>query len=239
MTTPSTTTEFSVSKLCALAYRQCAIIGPYQSPSTQQIQAAIDVFSFVNDDLQAEGLVARVVEFRNVTMTQNVSQYTMATDVIDVVNNAMFIDAGQPLNAATGETLVRLITRQEWQELSAKGAFDRPTMYYPHRTADAVVVYVWPIPSASQNGATIRFEVQRLRTDVSDGGTNADYERYWNKCLIYTLAYHLAIANALPAGRIGILKGEAREALEKCKARSFQQGPSRMKLTHRTSWGRS
>ncbi len=85
--------------------------------------------------MQAEGLRARAIDFKNVTLVSGTSDYVLTTDVIDVIGDAMFIDPDQvDVNHATGEVPIVAIGRDDWQLLSDKSMEGRPTMFYWHRS---------------------------------------------------------------------------------------------------------
>jgi hypothetical protein len=232
----STNFEFNVGEICKLAYRNAGLLSPYQGVSDPLAGAARDALQLVVNASQAKGLFARVVEFTNVTLASGTSRYTLATSILDVAGDGAFIPVGQSLTAASGEMPVASMQRDEWQGLSAKNVTSRPTRYYAHKTASAVELRLWPTPSSTEDGATVRFQTHRFRADVRDAAATVDYERYWTQYLVLALAAELSRQNSMPMERVLELKASAREALEECKAQSKQRGPEQLTVSCRTGW---
>lgn len=236
----STTFEFDIGQICLQAYRDAGLVSVYQGLNESQSSAARDVLQRIVNGSQAKGLFARVVEFVNVTLVAGTWAYTLSASVLDVIGDAMFIPVGQsvtapPSTSATSETAIQMVQRDRWNNISNKATTGRPTLYYPHRTASTVELRLWPVPSSTEAGATVRFQTHRFRADVRDANATVDYERYWTDYLILALASGLARQHSL-MDRYGMLKKEADEKLDECKAYSKQRGPQRIVLGHRSAW---
>lgn len=228
---------FNVTKIELMAYRTAALISATQNMTLQQAQAANDALALICDSADTIGNVARVVEMLNVTLATGTFVYSMPTNVLDVVSRAMYLDPTQTdITKASGETPVDWISRDRWQELASKNSTGRPLFYYADRTSDTTKVNIWPVPSATENLGTIRFQVYLIRADVTDGNATLDFERYWTEYFVYALAAKLAFENALPLDRVGALEQKAESRKQACKARSRQQGPQMAVLSHRTAW---
>lgn len=242
LTVSSTATfEFDIGAICLQAYRDAGLVSIHQGLTETQSSAARDLLQRIVNGSQAKGLFARVVEFYTVTLVTGTWAYTFPTNILDVLGDAMFIQAGMsvtapPSTSATNETVVQMVQRDRWNGISNKSATGRPTMYYPHRTASHVEARIWPVPSTTENAASIRFQTHRFRADVRTATATVDYERYWTDYLILALGSGLARQHSL-MDRYGMLKREAEEKLEECKAYSKQRGPQRVTLGHRTAWG--
>lgn len=230
----STAVEFKISDLVLLAYRESALVGPYQDVTTEQQAWAAKLLQLIVDKLSTKGLFAKTVEFVNVALTSGTFQYTVDADAVDIIGAGAYIDPSQAdLTKASGETPVLPILRDEWQMLTAKDSTGRPVKYYLHRDASPPVIYLWPIPSSSEAGGHIRFEKHRLRASNLDPTKTADFERYWSLYFVFALAERLSFGSALPMDRVAYLNGKAEQALADCIAYSKQRPIQRFVIRHR------
>lgn len=235
----STSFTFTIGQIVTIAHRQAALISAYQSPTTQQVSSALDEFEILVNEAQAKGLFARTVDFYNLTpLVQNQFLYTPGSSsvtVLDVVGAGMYIDPTEAdITRASAETQVLPMSREQWQELSGKGSTGRPTMYYPHRINDQIQLYIWPMPSASEAGGTIRFQIHRYRADVRDANSTVDFERFWTGWLTAELAARLAMNSGMSLQRVQMLQGTAAMKLRDCRAMSNQRTSQQFVARHRT-----
>jgi hypothetical protein len=228
-----------IDEVVARAYRRAGLLNEQQSPSTAQKNNGRLLLSDIVDKLSAEGVFMRQVQYRNVTMVSGQNQYVMTEDVIDVIGNGAYVDPTQsqaPFSAAS-ETPVVMKDRDTWQGLSSKTAQSRPTLGYFARNAPLSTLFLWPTPSASENGGYIRFQFQVQRPDLSVGTNTLPFERYWTAYFVWALAAVLAFDNSLPLDRVQLLSGEAAANLASCKGYSKQNVSMRVSINHPTGWG--
>ncbi len=232
------TRQMDIGKICLMGYRLPGLVNENQSLTDVKAVVAKDFLETIIDALQAEGLRARAIEFRNLTLVEGVNFYTLDTDLLDVIGDAMFIEADETdLDQAAGETPLVMIGRDEWQLLSDKSATGRPTMFYVHKTASPPEVRLWPIPDAQSSG-TIRFQIHRLAADSNNSANTVDLERFFTQYLIWELAHQLAAHNSLNMGRVNYFGSMARQKLEICKSYAGQRTNSQFVVRHRTGWSR-
>jgi hypothetical protein len=232
MTVATTSThEFDVGKICRLAYMEAGLLNPLQELAEAQAAAARDVLEVITRSVDTEGMFTRVVEFAEVTLATGITTYSLSADVVEVAGAGMYIDPTDTSPAAA-ETIVKPVSRETWQEISAKNASARPVWVYFDRSTSPGSVKVWPIPSSSENGGTLRLQVQRLRADVNSATVTMDFERYWTEYLIKKLAATLGRHNTLNLGRIQELEAMAADLLRKCKAKSHSQVNQQFVVRH-------
>jgi hypothetical protein len=236
---------FDINLIVSTSYKLAGLVEVNQGEGSPEWTAKATLgrtlLDMILDGLQAEGVAARTVIFRNVTLVAGTFEYTMQSDILDVVGDAMYIDPAQVAidpTKAQGETLVKQINRDEWQRLSNKGAEARPNMYFPLRTND-FVVRLWPVPGASEAGGQIRFQMQQYTADAFDGTKDVDLRPFWHRYLSYELATDLSVANSLPVERISLLRKQAKELKEKARAFANQHGSNFIHIQHDTGWQRS
>ncbi len=231
------TRELDIQRICTRAYQLAGLLNESQSLTPDKGAFARDILGNIIDEMQAHGLRARAVAFRNVTLVAGTYIYSMDTDVLDVVGDAMYIDPDEAdLTKAAGEVPVVMIGRDEWQLLSDKSATGRPVMYYVHRTASPPEVRFWPIPDADSAG-TVRFQVHQLAANSNDSSKTLDLERVYSQYIIWELCHHICLANSLHQqasyyGKMAMMK------LELCKSFAAQRSPAQLVLRHPTGWSR-
>ncbi len=199
-----------------------------------------DLLDTIVDSLQAEGVAARPVIFRNVSLVAGTFEYAMQSDVLDIIEDGMYIDPSQVsagVTKAQGETLVKQIDREAWHRLSNKGAEGRPSLFLALRNVD-FVVRVWPVPAAADDGGQIRFQMHQLYADTLDGTKEVDLRPYWNRYLIFQLAHDLAVSNSLTVERCSYLNKRAGELSLYARAYANQRPPNYAHISHSTGWGK-
>lgn len=226
-----------IGKVCLRAFQLAGERNMSQQLSADQGAWARDAIGNIIDELQAHGLRARAVEFRNLSLISGTYIYTMGTDVLDVVGDAMYIDPTQTdLTKASGEVPIVMMGRDQWQLLSSKSATGRPVMYYVHRTGDQPQIYLWPIPDSS-NAGTIRFQVHLLAADSNDSSKTLDLERVFTRYITWQLAHEICLANSNQQ-QARYYGEQAMAMLSMCKSFSAQRSAARVVLSHRTGWNR-
>ena len=170
---------------------------------------------------------------QNVTLAAGTATYTLPATVFDVIENGAYIRAGDSVTAASAELPVIQKDIEAWQALGTKAASGPPTLFYVDKSVFPIRVTLWPTPD---DAGTIRFQMHRLLSDVSDGNATVDLERFWTQYLLWELAHQLASASSQPDAKCGRLHGTAMEYRQRAKAASNQHVPSLVYLDHATTW---
>lgn len=229
--------DLSIARISLLAFRQASIVGPYQGITQEQQSWASDLLDVLVNETHTRGAFAKAVAFETIELQQGIFKYTVSADALDIIGPAMFIDNTQTnLEQATAETPVTPMVRDEWQTLSTKSASARPQRYYLHRELTPPEIYLWPVPSASEHLAHIRFEKHRLRRTNSDASKTMDFEQYWHSYFVYRLAQEIAFSSAMPMERVSYLAKQAGEALAYCSGAAKQRPPQQLVFFHSTRW---
>jgi hypothetical protein len=231
--------RLTIEQFCLRAYQGIGLRSAQQGADDAAWQAdfalARDLLDMLVNGLAVYGVQARAVTFYELTLTADTYKYTLPATALDIVDPAAYIDASQvDTSKADGETIVRLILREEWQKLGTKGSTGRPTLCYVHRELDQIQVWLWPIPDEA---GTVRFQVHRKLADVNtDGNATLDLEEYWDDYLFVALQHKLARAKALPLALQADLAGEANGKLLFAKGKANQRPHPRIVLDHASGW---
>lgn len=228
----------TIDTVVAQAYRRAGLLNQQQSPTTVQASLARAALNDLTDSLEAEGVFMRSVQYGYVTLVAGQNQYTMSENVLDIVGNGAYIDptAGLTPFQATSETPVIKTDRDSWQGLSSKSAQAQPTLYYFARNAPLSTLFVWPTPSATQNGGLIRLQLHQNRPDVTTGTNTMPFERYWTDFFVWELASRLAMDNSLDLNRVGALSQKALALKAAAKGYSKQNVTMQASINHPTAW---
>lgn len=239
--TEATTSSYNptVDSLVLKAYRQAGLVNVAQSLSAAQAAAARLTLDDIMDELEAEGVFCRSVQMVTVPIVAGVTLYVLTPDVLDVVGDGAFIDATQTnILQASAETPVVPMLREEWQGLSAKAAEGRPLRYWADRSGPSVVVNVWPVPDAASDKSNVRFQMHKLRPDVTNGAVTLPFERYWAQFFVWELAHQLGLQNSINMARVTYMASVAAAKKLVAKNYSRQNQPTQAALAHTTAWRR-
>lgn len=227
----SRTFEFDVAAIVKLAYQTAGLLSIHQAVNAQQAQHGMDMLDLLVKSTQTMGLFAKTIAFYDLQLLAGVRSYPLAASVLEAQGDGSFIAVGQSLTAASGETPVKMVSREEWQALSAKDADGRPTMYFVDRTASEATVYFWPTPDAA-NAGTVRLQTHRLRADTREGGVTLEFEPYWQEYFVCALGAKLALTHSKNLGKVKFLEERADEYLERCRAQAQQRGSQQFVVAH-------
>lgn len=229
----------TVDTVVAQAYRRAGLLNVGQSPSTAQAATARLTLNDMMDSLAAEGVMMRAVQVGYVTLETGKNAYTLPENVYDIMGSGAYIDPTQDQEPyhADAETVVTMKSRDAWQNLTSKGAESRPYLGYFAREAPMATLYLWPTPSAAENGGKVRFQFHVTRPDVINGNNTLPFERYWTEYFVWGLAARLAVDNSMDMTRVQFLGGAAAQARETAKGYSKQNVSVRATLSHPAGWG--
>ncbi len=229
--------KFTIDVLITLAFRRAGLVSITQTPRPNELAHGRLVLEQVTDELAVFGTFARVTSFVNVALTKGTTRYALPATVLDLLSPGMYID---PTNAdvdmADGETPIDLVHEEEWTRYSSKAASGRPVKMYADRSSDddIVTAVLWPVPD--EEGATVRFFVQRRLADTDDGNATLDLQTYWNPYIVSRLAGRLAQDSSLDA-RSAKLDAEAERQLIFARGKANERADNQVYVDHDTgSW---
>lgn len=232
--------QTTVGDMVTRAYRYAGLLHVSQTPDTSQATFGRELLEDVLDSLPAEGEFARAVDFYEYTLTAaevtaETYKLTMGSEVLDLLDPAMYIPADESdTDRADGETVMRLISIEEWHRYGAKSPTGTPTRFMPYRVNDTLQAWVWPIPSEA---GTIRFKIHRKATDADTDNVTMDLQNYWMDFVKKRLAADLANSHSLPKSSVAYLDSQAREALQKAKGKANQRPGFQIHMTHKGPYG--
>lgn len=224
------TREFTVDQLVELAYSRAGLRTDYQILTAAQYGNARKLLDLAMMDLEAQGVLARSVEFDSVAVTAGVADYSLPETVLEVVGEASWVPQGQPAAAGDFEVPLMQVSLDSWNAIPNKLQSGTPYEFAVIRSTNPLSVKLYYVPAES---GSVRFMVQRLRASSVQGAATPDFERYWAEYLVSWVAAELAMSAMLPLNRVKYLRDQAAESLGHCKGKSSRQLASQIRCGHK------
>jgi hypothetical protein len=166
-------------------------------------------------DWANRGLNLWTVKEANFTVTQGTSEYSLAADVVDLLDVVVRRD--------NTDFEIQRISRSDYATLPNKSTQGRPSQYYLDRQITPVV-YLWSTPENSTD--QIRYYYIRRIEDADALVNTTDMPFRFYPCMVAGLAYYLSMKRA--PDRIQMLKTVYEEEFQ--RAADEDQGRTPLKL---------
>lgn len=181
-------------------------------------------------ELIAAGVILRWTEFRTFTTTASTQDYSLGTDVQDVLGPLM-----HKTTSGNGETLISQIDDVDWQRLSAKDVEGVPTQAVALKSNSPIVIRLWPIPEST--GDTVRYKAHVTPADMDDGSKNLDMPDYWRNYIKHRLASDACLAAGLTA-QATTYRSLAESQFARLMNKSQTRAPMQIRVNHPIGWRR-
>ena len=201
-TSGSTDFELAVDDYVEEAFERCGL----EIRTGYDLKTAKRSLNLLFADWANRGLNRWTIQQTTITLSQGTTEYTLASDTIDVLSAVIRENAGASNQL---DTTVNRIGRDTYLNLSSKLSQSRPTQYYIDRQI-IPKIRVFPTPNK-----TYSLVFDRLtRIEDADSATNTlDVPFRFYPCLAAGLAYYIAIKKA--PDRIQILKSIYEEEFDR------------------------
>lgn len=224
----------TIGEVITNAFRHAGLIEIHAEPDAAQMRYGQQCLQNTIDRLSGNGVIARFVDFINLSLVSGTYRYDLPARVIDLAGDGMFIDnAETDLTQAGGELPVYRQSKEEWHKLSAKDATGTPRYAMVMRVVDVTAVWLWPVPDET---GTIRFPVEVKPADADLTTSTLDLDNYWVGYITADVARQLAEASSLPGDKVGRLYSEAGQEYETALGKASDALPSNPNVSHRTVW---
>ena len=211
MTTSSSTNfELDVAEYIEEAFERCGL----ELRTGYDLQTAKRSMNIMLAEWANRGLNQWTIEQRTQSLTANDSDYSLGTDVIDILSAVV--------RRSTTDFSMSRISRDTYLATPNKSTTGRPTQFFLDKQITPRL-YIWP---ASEH-STDQLIINRLvRIEDADASVNTvDVPFRFFPCLAAGLAYYIALKRA--PDRVQMLKGFYEEEF----ARAADQDQSRASLT--------
>lgn len=185
MTTSGTTT-FDVDMVEAIeeAFERCGL----ESRNGYDMRTARRSINLMFADWANRGFNMWAVEERTQLLTYNDGEYTLGTDIVDLIETMIQIPATSSTTTRYNLTRVSISTHATRTNPDITG---RPTEIYINRQQTAPVIHVWPLPG-SNGPYTLVYWVLRRFDDAGAYTNTADVPFRFLPAFISGLAYYIA-----------------------------------------------
>ena len=167
------------------------------------------------------GLNLWTVKEANFTVTQGTSSYSLASDVVDVLEVVV--------RRSSTDFEVQRISRSDYATVPNKTTQGRPSQYYLDRQITPVM-YLWSTPENSTD--QVRYYYVRRIEDADTLGNTTDMPFRFFPCMVAGLAYYISRKRA--PDRIQMLKTVYEEEFQ--RAADEDQGRTPLKLQPNLSY---
>jgi len=199
MTTSSSTNfEIDVAEYIEEAFERCGL----EARTGYDLQTAKRSMNIMLAEWANRGLNQWTIEQRTQTLTANDSDYSLETDVIDILSAVV--------RRSTTDFSMTRISRDNYLAIPTKTTTGRPTQFFLDRQITPNL-QIWPAPENSTD--TIVYDAL-TRIQDADGVTNTmEIPFRFYPCLTAGLAYYIAMKRA--PDRIQLLKSVYEEEFER------------------------
>ncbi len=216
--TTSGTTVFSLTarEIVQVALEDNGIISLGQEPTESEMTACIRRFNAMLKTWQSRGVLWKQPTIDQV-ITADVATATLPADVRGV-NAARYVES------ATNERQMIRFERDEYKRLPNKAASGVSTVYYVDRAKDALILSVWPVPTAN---ATLRLDIDQKMDTITNASETVDVPEEWTEALYSNLARRIAKIFGAPLDPELIAQAQQteREMFDNYRPASYYMGP--------------
>ena len=206
----STDFELDVSDYIEEAFERCGL----EVRTGYDLKTAKRSLNLLLAEWANRGLNAWTIAQRSQALTESDGEYTIGTDVIDILSVVVRRDS-------TDYSLDRL-RREEYLNIPTKTTEGRPSQFFLDRQISPNLK-IWPIP---ENSTDVLFYDALTRMDDADAFTNTmEVPFRFYPCLAAGLAYYIAIKRS--PQRVQLLKAVYEEEME----RAIQEDRDRASFT--------
>jgi hypothetical protein len=206
----STDFELDVSDYIEEAFERCGL----EVRTGYDLKTAKRSLNLMLAEWANRGLNQWTIAQRSQALTQGDGEYTIGTDVIDILSVVVRRDG-------TDYSLDRL-SREEYLTIPTKTTQGRPSQFFLDRQINPNLK-IWPIP---ENSTDVLYYDALTRMDDADTFTNTlDVPFRFYPCLAAGLAYYIAIKRS--PQRVQLLKAVYEEEME----RAIQEDRDRASFT--------
>ena len=153
---------------------------------------------------QNRGINLWTIDSGTVSLTTGTSQYTLPSDTIDLLEQAIRTNSGSTTRQS--DINISRISVSTFGSIPNKLSRGRPIQVWIERLVDAPKINVWPVPDS--NDYTFVYWRMRRIEDAGGGIETADMNFRFLPCLVAGLAYNIAMKSPDLAPRIEMLKAD-------------------------------
>jgi hypothetical protein len=216
--TVSSSTDFNPTAVSVItnARRLLGISAEEESLEANELTIGLDWLTMILKDMEADPDLGTWLETQGtLTLVASDKDYTFQA-AGDFTTVPFEISHMRVVKSSGNYIEMRRISRQEYYRLPNPTSTGFPTQWFYDRQRDGGVLYVWPVPDASDY--SVAFTYRRRIMDTDAGTDNLDIPPEW----IWAVTHRLAVALGPLYGRAGTpefsrISDEADNAMGKLK----------------------
>jgi hypothetical protein len=198
----STNFEPNVAEFVEEAFERCGL----ELRTGYDLKTAKRSINFMLAEWANRGLNQWTIEQTNQTVTQGQSNYTLNSNVIDILDVVL----RRTTNNVQTDISIDRLSRSSYLNIPNKDTQAMPSQWFLDKLTDPVLK-VWPTPN---NSTDILVFNKLVRMDDADSGTNTlDMPFRFYPCFAAGLAYYIAIKRA--PEKVQLLKQAYEEEFER------------------------
>ena len=209
--------NLDVAEVIEEAYERCGL----EVRTGYDAKTARRSMNLMFADWANRGLNLWTVKEANFTVTQGTSSYSLAADVVDVLEVV--------IRRSSTDFEVQRISRSDYATVPNKTTQGRPSQYYLDRQITPVM-YLWSTPENSTD--QVRYYYVRRIEDADTLVNTTDMPFRFFPCMVAGLAYYISMKRA--PDRIQMLKTVYEEEFQ--RAADEDQGRTPLKLQPNLSY---
>lgn len=231
--TTSGSTDFSLSRddIIKRALRLVGVLAQGELPTTEQVDEASVALNGLVKAWQADGMPLWSLKERTVTLVSGQSIYTLSTP-----KPLKVIQAWNHNTTSNVDIPMRIITKQEYNILGNKTSTGNPIQVYYDPRRDTGELYVFPVPSTTEQTLNVIKLVYQAPFEDFDASTDTpDFPQEWYDAVTYGLAVRLAGEYQISTEVRKMLMAEANQIKQEALSFGTEEG-SLFFLRDNRSW---
>jgi len=197
-TSGTTSFNLSIEEIIDEAYNRCGV----RPNSGNDLKKARRNLNLLFSEWGNRGVHLWKIELDEVALVAGQAEYTVASDVSDVLEAFISTTGGGNDTASTQDVSLTKVDRSAYAALPNKLATGQPSQYYVQRLTTPKI-YLYQAPDASTYTYLKYYVVKRIE-DAGAYSNNPDIVYRFQPCMVAGLAYNLAFQYA--PDRVQMLK---------------------------------
>jgi len=173
--------DLDVDEVIEESFERCGL----NSRSGYDLKTARRSLNIMLAEWSNRGINLWTVELRTQTLTANTTNYTLGTDVIDILEAVVFTE-----NNASNDIEVDRISRAEYLNISNKSTEGTPVQFFVERNVSAPVLYLYPTPDGAHS---FKYYALTKMQDAGNYTNELEVPTRFLPCLVSGLAYYLSV----------------------------------------------
>lgn len=198
----------TVNEICISALRKVGAIGEDETPTNYMMDNARLMLNSIIKEAQVDGMPLWAMEDIIIPCSAFVNgKYQFTSEEVSPLKVVQGVV--RDLNGTIDIPMI-MLTHYDYNRLPNKLQKGMPIQFFHNIELHKGSLHVWPAPDDySKNSRVIMLTVQRPFNDVQGSLDTIDFPSYWNRAIIYQLAWSLAPEYGVPIQDRSLLAKES------------------------------